>query len=45
VKALLFRRRRNDRKIARMARLLVALDAIAAGARPAPRRLSRIAVR
>jgi hypothetical protein len=40
-----FRRRRIERKIARMARLLVALDALAAGARAAPRRTARIAVR
>jgi hypothetical protein len=45
VKTLVFRRRRNERKIARMARLLVALDTIAAGTRPAPRRPSRIAAR
>jgi hypothetical protein len=39
------RRRRNERRIARLARLLVALDTIAASSRPAPRRVSRIAVR
>jgi hypothetical protein len=44
-KILVFRKRQKERKIARMARLLITLDTIAAGARPAPRRPSRIAVR
>jgi hypothetical protein len=44
-KILVLRRRRTERKIVRMTRLLVTLDAIAAGTRPAPRRVSRIALR
>jgi hypothetical protein len=45
VEALVFRKRRNERKLARTARLLVALATIAAASRPEPRRRARIAVR
>ncbi|HEY3181357.1 MAG TPA: hypothetical protein VGJ77_00865 [Gaiellaceae bacterium] len=40
----MFRRRRETKKLLRIARMLRELDAAAAPARPAPRRVDRVAV-